>query len=63
MTLRVTVTDLETGDSDEAEVREGDYILICHEPCRLVRTQTYREGTAHVLTVNGRTPAPEEDTE
>ena len=54
MTLRVQVTDMETGDTDECEVPDGDYLIICHEPCHLATTQTFPNGT-HVLTVKGRT--------
>lgn len=54
MTLKVTVTDVETGDSDTAEVEEGDYLLICHEPCHLHYTTAHDGGRTHVLTVKGR---------
>lgn len=56
MTLRVQVTDVETGDTDECEVASGDYLLITHDPCWLDSTQAYGNGT-HVLTVKGRTRA------
>jgi hypothetical protein len=55
MTLRVTVTDVETGDTDTAEVPEGDYLLICHEPCHLTYTSVYPTTGTHVLTIKGRT--------
>lgn len=54
MTLRIQITDVETGDFDECEVADGDYLLVCHEPCFLDSTQAYANGT-HVLTVKGRT--------
>jgi len=53
MTLRVTVTDVEIGDTDTVEVPEGDYLLVCHEPCHLHHTNAYANGT-HVLTIKGR---------
>lgn len=55
MTLRITVLDVETGDSDTAEIPEGDYILIAHDPCHLAGTQIHANGT-HVLTVKGHHP-------
>ena len=54
MTLHVTVTDIETSDTDTVEVPEGDYLLICHEPCHLQHTNAYANGT-QVLTIKGRT--------
>lgn len=56
MTLRVTVLDVETGETDTAEVKAGDYILVCAEPCHLHYTQVHRAGETHVLTVKGRRP-------
>lgn len=53
MSLRVTVVDIETGDSDEAVVADGDYLIICTEPCHVAHTQAHANGT-HVLTVKGR---------
>lgn len=55
MTLRVTVTDVETGDTDSCDVAQGDYLLICHDPCYLDSTQVPGNGSTHVLTVKGRT--------
>lgn len=56
MTLRVTVTDVETGDSDSAEVVEGDYLLICHKPCYEHGVQTYPTKGTHVITIKGHAP-------
>jgi hypothetical protein len=53
VTLRVTVTDLETGDRETTEVAEGDCLLVCHEPCYLHHTSAYANGT-HVVTIKGR---------
>jgi hypothetical protein len=53
MTIRVIVTDVETGDTDTTEISEGDYLLVCHEPCYLHYTNAYPNGT-HVLTIKGR---------
>lgn len=54
MSLKVTIVDEQTGDTDTATVADGDYILICTDPCRLDHTQAYSSGT-HVLTIKGRT--------
>ena len=62
MTLRVNVTDVETGDSDSATVVDGDYLLLCHDPCRLDHIQRFGNGTV-VLTIKGHSPrrAPSPD--
>lgn len=54
MTLRITVTDIETGDSDEATVADGDYIVICADPCTLHHVESRGGGETHVLTITGR---------
>ena len=55
MSLRVTVVDEQTGETDEATVPDGDYPLICTEPCHLASTQAYPTKGTHVLTIKGRT--------
>ncbi len=52
--IRVTVTDLETGESESQEV-SNDYVIVCAGSCYLDGTQAYANGT-HVLTVKGRAP-------
>ncbi|MDQ2727543.1 MAG: hypothetical protein M3Y91_06705 [Actinomycetota bacterium] len=54
MSVRVTVEDLETGQSDSAVVKDGDYVLVVADPCHLDGVQTYKSGATHVLTVKGR---------
>ena len=54
MTLRITVLDVETGDYDSAEITEGDYLLICHDPCTLTHAEP--DGTTHTLTITGCAP-------
>ena len=49
----MTVVDEQTGESDETTVADGDYLLICVEPCHLEHTQASANGT-HVLTIKGR---------
>lgn len=51
--IKVQVTDLETGDTEEAIVPTGDYLIIAVEPCHY-EVQAYPNGT-HVITVKGRT--------
>jgi len=50
--IRVTITDLETGEEDVVEVGD-DYLLICAGSCYLHHVQAYKNGT-HVLTIKGR---------
>lgn len=50
--IRVTVTDLDTGDSESTEI-ENDYVLICDGTAHLCHTQVTTKGGTHVLTVKG----------
>lgn len=66
MTLRITVEDIESGDRDETAIREGDYLLVTHDPCWQDSVQVHADGRTHVITVKGRIPAPadpEEETD
>lgn len=54
MTLRVTVVDVETGDTETRDVPAGDYVIICADPCHVANTQVYPTKGTHVLTVKGR---------
>ncbi len=56
VSLRVTVEDIETGDTDQVTVKDGDYILIVAEPCRVDGIQVYKQGQTHVITVKDRKP-------
>jgi hypothetical protein len=58
MSLTVTVRDNETGDTDSAQVTDGDYVLICCEPCYLDGTQVYPLKGTVVLTVKDFHPVP-----
>jgi len=53
--IKVTVTDLGTGDSESAEIAEitDDYILTCAGSCHLAHVASYANGT-RVLTIKGR---------
>jgi hypothetical protein len=56
------VTDLETGDVERTIVADGDYLIICVNPCNLDGIQTYPAKGTHVLTVKNcrpRAKAPE----
>ena len=53
MTIRVTVEDLATGETDSAEVTD-DYIVICEGSCYVAHTNTYPQKGTHVLTIKGR---------
>lgn len=53
MSVRVSVVDLETGDTSEQIVPDGDYMILTTEPCYVDGIQSYANGT-HVLTVKGR---------
>lgn len=55
MSLKVTVTDIETGETDEREVADGDYVIVCASPCYVDGVQAYPTKGTHVLTVKGRT--------
>lgn len=50
--VKVSVLDLETGDTEEAIVPVGDYVIIAVEPA-FYEIQTHENGT-HVITVKGR---------
>ena len=54
--IRVTIEDLETGESESREVL-NDYIIICQGTCYVSAEQMWASGT-HQLTVKGRKPSP-----
>jgi len=53
--LRVTCTDLVTGESETTEIPPGEYLLLTTEPCFLASTQAYPAKGTHVITIKGRT--------
>lgn len=53
--IKVVVTDTNTGETDERIVPDGDYVIICAEPCHLASVQAYPMKGTHVLTVKGKT--------
>jgi hypothetical protein len=52
--IKVTVTDLGTGDSESAVITD-DYVLTCAGSCYMANVTAYANGT-HVITVKGVKP-------
>ena len=50
--IKVTVTDLGNGDSDEVVISD-DYLITCAGSAYVDHVQAYANGT-HVITVKGR---------
>lgn len=46
--FRVTVEDLDTGETQSMVVSEGDYMLIPFSPCYLHHTQRHANGTVTI---------------
>ena len=57
MSLTVTVKDNETGETDSAQVPDGDYLIVCTDPATY-SIQTHSNGT-HVITVKRPTRSAE----
>lgn len=55
MSLRVTVVDEQSGDTETKVVPDGDYLLICTEPCHVHYVNAYPKTGTHVVTIKGRT--------
>lgn len=53
--LRITVEDLETGDTDTTEIPAGEYVVLTTEPCRVAHTSSYPQKGTHIVTIKGRT--------
>lgn len=53
--LRVTVTDLATGETESTEIPSGEYLVVTTKPCHVATTQAYPTKGTHVLTIKGRT--------
>lgn len=54
--LRVTVEDLETGDTETAEMPAGEYFILTTEPCYVGHTQVFGGGKTVQLTIKDRVP-------
>lgn len=57
--FRITVEDLDTGETESQIVGEGDYMLIPFAPCYLHSAQHYGNGTVTV-TLKDHKPRPVE---
>jgi hypothetical protein len=51
--IRVTVTDLATGEEQIQEIRD-DYVVVCAGSCYLAHTQIFPKSGTHQLTIKGR---------
>lgn len=56
--VRVTVEDLDTGETMVREIAEGDYVLIPVAPCQLHHIARHATGTVQ-LTLRGHHPGGE----
>ncbi len=52
--IRITVEDLETGETETRDVPSGDYFLVTTEPAHVAHINTFANGT-QVVTIKGRT--------
>lgn len=51
--IKVTISDPETGEELGTQIVDDDYLLITAGSCHLAHTNAHANGT-HVLTVKGR---------
>lgn len=51
--VRITVMDLETGETQTRELPLGDYFLLTTEPAYTAHINAFKNGT-HVITIKGR---------
>jgi hypothetical protein len=57
VSLRVTVVDEQTGETETQRIPDGDYLLIAVAPCYLSGVQSWgAAGQTHVLTIKDRRP-------
>ena len=52
--LRVTVTDLVTGDEQTKAILDHDYLVITTGDCYVANTQIFPAKGTHVLTIKGQ---------
>jgi hypothetical protein len=50
------VEDLETGDTETAEMPKGEYFILCTSPCYVAHTQVSGGGKTVQLTIKDRLP-------
>jgi hypothetical protein len=51
--IRVTARDLELGDESKAELKPGQFVVVCAEPLYLAHEQRHQNGTV-VVTLKRR---------
>lgn len=54
--IRVTARDLELADEDVAELKPGQYVVVCAEPLYVAGEQRHQNGTV-VVTLKRRVAA------
>ena len=54
--LKVTVVDIESGETQEALVPAGEYFILTTEPCHLSHVQAFGGGKTVQLTIKDRQP-------
>lgn len=58
MSLKVTVTDEQTGDTETHRIPEGGYAIACCEPCHVDGIQRWSKSGTVQLTIKGHHPKP-----
>jgi hypothetical protein len=58
VTLAIAITDRETGSKETVVLADGDYFIVCTNPCYVDGIQTYPAKGTHVLTVKNHRPQP-----
>lgn len=56
MPARVTVTDLETGETETIEIRDDDYFLLTTGRCYVSFREERERGQTHILLIEDRAP-------
>lgn len=54
MTLTVTIVENATGTTENQEVADNDYFLICTGSCYEAGIQVYPKAGTHVITIKGQ---------
>lgn len=60
--IRVTATDLGTGETDTVDLRPGMHVLICAEPTYVAHEQRYPLKGTTILTLKRRQPGSQAST-
>lgn len=51
--VRITVEDLETGETESTVLDDDNYVLITAGACRRTSVQAYPKSGTHVITIKG----------